>query len=281
MELRQCASFRLLRPVNAGKQIADAAAALVPTLKTQGSAAGTGAIGAPEAAVASSIVAPIVGNRLATGFAAPTDSGGGASLTVRGPQVVAAPRQSGIAAAARTTAGPSGGTLAASASPAPKTDLGSGILGSPNVAQQIATSAPIATGTEKRIAATASAGAQAGRLGGTATGNNVGSTPTANVALSSAPINAGAASGLPSALGASPGIGFGVGQLASADIKPQVALSVLTGPLGPTKSIAPDLAFIRSPERREPMLQEFGGTKELGRRRFARMLAYLASRAGI
>ena len=64
-------------------------------------------------------------------------------------------------------------------------------------------------------------------------------------------------------------------QVASAQIQPEVALSALTGPLGPGKSHVPDLTVIRSPEQRKPMLEQFGGTRE-SEDAVARGLAYLA-----
>ncbi|HSZ55986.1 MAG TPA: hypothetical protein VK797_10010 [Tepidisphaeraceae bacterium] len=64
-------------------------------------------------------------------------------------------------------------------------------------------------------------------------------------------------------------------QVASAQIQPEVALSALTGPLGPGKSLVPDLTVIRSPEQRKPMLEQFGGTRE-SEDAVARGLAYLA-----
>jgi len=64
-------------------------------------------------------------------------------------------------------------------------------------------------------------------------------------------------------------------QLASAVIKPQISLSALSGPLGPGKSVVPDLTFIRAPEQRKPMLEQLGGTKE-SEDAVSRGLAYLA-----
>ena len=64
-------------------------------------------------------------------------------------------------------------------------------------------------------------------------------------------------------------------QLASAVIQPQVSIATLTGPLGPGKSVVPDLPFIRAPEQRKPMLEQFGGTKE-SEDAVTRGLAYLA-----
>jgi hypothetical protein len=64
-------------------------------------------------------------------------------------------------------------------------------------------------------------------------------------------------------------------QLASADIHPEVSIATLTGPLGPGKSVVPDLPFIRAPEQRKPMLEQFGGTRE-SEDAVGRALAYLA-----
>jgi hypothetical protein len=64
-------------------------------------------------------------------------------------------------------------------------------------------------------------------------------------------------------------------QLASSQIKPEVSVATLSGPLGPGKSVVPDLPFIRAPEQRQPMLEQFGGTKE-SEDAVARGLAYLA-----
>jgi hypothetical protein len=64
-------------------------------------------------------------------------------------------------------------------------------------------------------------------------------------------------------------------QVASTQIQPEVSPSALTGPLGPGKSLVPDLTVIRSPEQRKPMLEQFGGTKE-SEDAVARGLAYLA-----
>jgi hypothetical protein len=64
-------------------------------------------------------------------------------------------------------------------------------------------------------------------------------------------------------------------QVASAQIQPEISLSVLAGPLGPGKSLVPDLTVIRSPEQRKPMLEQFGGTRE-SEDAVTRGLAYLA-----
>ena len=105
--------------------------------------------------------------------------------------------------------------------------------------------------------------------------NEVGSTHA--IDISPAPILA--ASKVPSGGRNGPGIGgtpTARMEIAAPQIRPELSVSNLTGPLGPTQSLIPDLTVIRAPEQRKPMLEQFGGTKE-SEDAVMRALAWLAS----
>jgi len=255
--------------VSAGSQIGgEAVVSAAPKV------GGPAAVGAPEASQTLANAAPALSSRLVVTGSGTTPGGSGISLNVAGPQVAAPPAESAIGAAVAPRVGLIGSNARTAMAPTPRADFVSGGAGSRSLGQPRVASSTITGANEKGVAAAATPAAAGGRLGGS--GGDPASMATASVSLNSAPVSGESSAGAGGGLDASPIPGVGRAQLASADIKPRVALSMLTGPLGPTKSIAPDLAFIRSPERRQPMLDEFGGTKE-SEDAVSRGLAYLAS----
>jgi hypothetical protein len=187
-----------------------------------------------------------------------------------------APTEMVHVADAKPSARLSAGSNLSSAPPRPSANPGS-VTGQANEAKPAAS---VGTATAPNLSPTLFASAVPGGKAGAAEASPV--AGSAGPAVQKARTQGASPIGVPTSIDIAPapivaagkspaggkgGLGMGGiatahAELASAIIQPEVSIAAITGPLGPGKSVVPDLPFIRAPEQRKPMLEQFGGTKE-------------------